>query len=119
LKGDEQMLYKHEGQVYDYSPLQIEQGFAKGEPLTEKEIEEFNKPKEPTQEEVQAQIKARLRELDALSVRPMRVILHELLQHEEVIEVLEKTDNEDTMKLSEYENEVVYLREQLNASEKQ
>ena len=42
------MLYKHEGQVYDYSPLQIEQGFAKGEPLTEKEIEEFNKPKEPT-----------------------------------------------------------------------
>lgn len=42
------MLYKHEGQIYDYSPLQIEQGFAKGEPLTEEEIEEFNKPKEKT-----------------------------------------------------------------------
>lgn len=42
------MLYKHEGQIYDYSPLQIEQGFAKGEPLTDEEIENFNKPKEPT-----------------------------------------------------------------------
>ena len=105
-------LYKDKnGNIYSVSPIQTPK--KEWVALTKKEIEAHLKPKEPTQEEVQAQIKARLLELDVLSARPMRAILHELLQHEEVIEVLEKTDNEDTIKLSEYENEVVYLREQL------
>ena len=52
------MLYKHEGQIYDYSPLQIEQGFAKGVPLTDEEIEAHLKPKEPTNEELAATARA-------------------------------------------------------------
>lgn len=79
------MLYKHEGQIYDYSPLQIEQGFAKGETLTEKEIEEFNKPKEPTNEEKAEQLKRDIIELEMKQFRSLKAIMSEATEEDEKI----------------------------------
>lgn len=63
------MLYKYNNQIYDYSPLQIEQGLAKGEPLTEEEIEEFNKPKEKTLQDKANEAQAFLNSTDYCIVK--------------------------------------------------
>jgi len=79
------MLYKHEGQIYDFSPLQIEQGFAKGEPLTDEEIEKFNKPKEPTNEEKAEQLKRDIVELELKQLRSLKAIMSNATEEDEKI----------------------------------
>lgn len=105
LKGDK-MLYKHEGQIYNYSPLQIEQGFAKGVPLTDEEIEEWetkqNEVPEPT---IQDKINDAQNFLDSTDYKATK--------YAEFGKLLSEEEPEVSKKRQEVRDEINRLRKQL------